>query len=228
MLNFSQFKKYFQFLIAALSILRWKIIGTVKTCIKFQNSYSYLDNCCEITMRGMSDLDSLCLREIFKNLAPLDLCSVRHCSKGLLYFVEDHFQSLYFIDEKLLDLTAESNGNVSKILKHFGKFCRHLKVHQKTKKPNLMLDVIVNNCGKTLKRLSLNSVHLYEMDILKFEGVFDNLETLELINCRGEQQSIEFEFPNLTTLKIISSFEFYGLMYSEGREYLKKNFYEKT
>lgn len=179
-------------------------------------------------MRGISDLDSLCLRKIFKNLTPLDLCSVRHCSKGFRYFVEDHFRSLYFIGEKLLDLTVESDDNVSKILKHFGKFCRHLKVHQKkTKEPNLMLDVILTNCGKILKRLSLNSLHLYQTGMVKCDGVFDNLEFLELIDCQGDEKSIEFEYPNLTTLRIISTSGRFGLLNFEDTDLLKTFFLKK-
>lgn len=159
-------------------------------------------------MCGISDLDFVCLTEIFQNLAPMDLCSIRQCSKRLRHFVDGHLHSFYFVREQFLDLTKESIRNVDKILKHLGKFVRLLKVGEK-KKGNLMLDVIANNCSDILKGLTLNRLHLYNIDMQKFGGVFENLEIIELIDCEGGKKSFEnfllqHEYPNLTTLRKIN------------------------
>lgn len=158
-------------------------------------------------MRGLSDLDSLCLSKIFKHLRPLDLCSIGQCSRSLRYFVYDHLHSRYFVREELLDLTAELHiGNVNKVLKYYGKFVRHLKVRQWPRQQILTLDVIANNCSDTLRSFSLINLKFYEIDMQKFARVFVNLEILELIDYQDSQKCVEnfllgHEYPNLTTLR---------------------------
>lgn len=157
-------------------------------------------------MRGITDLDSVCLTEIFINLTPLDLCSMGQCSKRLRSFVDDHFHSLYFVREQLL----EADRDMEKILRHFGKYIRLLKVSGNQSEANLMLDVIANSCGNNLKSLTLQQVEFYEIDMKKFVGVFDNLEILQLIGYDGDQKYIDnfllgHEYPNLRTLIINST-----------------------
>lgn len=158
-------------------------------------------------MRGLLNLDAVCLTEIFKNLSPLDLCSIRQCKKSLHNFVDDHLHTDYFVREQMLDLTEESNENVVKILKYFGKFVCHMKVLEKVTELNFMLDLIAISCSDILKSLTLIGLQLYEIDMLKFVGVFENLAILELIHCTGDPKYIAnfllgHEYPNLTTLKV--------------------------
>lgn len=162
-------------------------------------------------MRGISDLDSVSLTEIFKNLTLLDLWSMRQCSKGFRNFVDDYFHSLYFVREQSLDLRAEMIENVNKILSNFGKFVRHLKVGHEPRQTNLILDMIARHCGgDVLKGLTLNGLHFYEIDMKGFAGVFNNLEFLEMTSCSGYQKCFEnfllqHEYPNLRTLRVKNS-----------------------
>lgn len=164
-------------------------------------------------MRGIEDLDAVCLTEVFKFLTPLDLSSVRHSCTKLKLFVDDYCRSLYFVREEWLDLRRESVGNVNRILNNFGRLVRRLKIQgDEETRSNLLPDVVSTRCGGILKNLSLSGFHLHEINIEKFSAVFDNLEILELndFGYYDEKEYIEnclwlrHQYPNLTTLKIFS------------------------
>lgn len=159
-------------------------------------------------MRGLSDLDVVCMTEIFKNLKTLDLCSMRSCSKKLRNFVDDHFYSLYFVREQMLDLEIFHPGPKQIILQHIGKIVRHLNVFDTpVVGPPCVLEVIANNCCDNLKTLHLRSQLHYEFDMRKFNGIFENLEVLHLHGgCYDVKYTENFllghEYPNLKTLDV--------------------------
>lgn len=172
-----------------------------------------------LAMRGLSDLDAVCLGEIFKNLSPLDLCSIRQCSKRLRHFVDDHFHSLYFVRDQWLDLTFISVENAEKILNNLNKFVRYLKVDFES-------SVVATRCGDSMKGLSL--VLLQLQDIQNFAGLYKNLEILEIRWCDYDQKCIEnillgHEYPNLTTLIV----EIHYHQHEVTTDVLKKFFMKK-
>lgn len=163
-------------------------------------------------MREILDVDCLCLKEIFKYLTPMDLCSTRQSCTKLRDFVDDHFRLHYFAREQWLDLRTENVGNVKKILNNFGNYVSHLKVGEEPRASNLLLEVIATNCCDVLKGLSLNRVYFYRIDMERFARIFNNLVILELSFCIRDQRYIEqfllgHQYPNLTTLKVLSVIE---------------------
>lgn len=183
-------------------------------------------------MAGLSNLDTVCLAEIFKNLSPLDLCSMRQCSKQLRYFVDDHMHSVYFAREQWLDLTNENTRDMVKILINFGKFVRYLKICDDNIRASILLEMIATYCGDILKGLTLRWVRLYEIEIEKFAGLFDNLEILEIINCSGDRTGIEDfllrqDYPNLKTLQITGIYGTYQHGFRIQTDVLKTFFMKK-